>query len=334
MTTQRCTMPCDGSRKPRGNPRPGHPQPGYPRLKALVLLTSALLAVDFCALPVQVASASTEASPGALRTLTDDSGSATLAQHASTQGPPGDAPTLSSEPANARPTDASATGSALNSGAGGSTTTTGNASGTVSGESQPVAGAPAPALGASTAGGGGSSALVGSALERSGDRGPRSAEPAPALAIRPGRSAPAWESLNPGQQHWLSPLAKVWHELPVSDRQTWLQLSRQLPRLPEEAQAQAKERMQQWSAFTPQQRQAARENFRLAQKLKESNLTQGQLQALWDRYQELTPEQRAVLRAAGQTATTAARHAGAATPLAKETSRPLPQTDRNSRTAQ
>jgi len=161
----------------------------------------------------------------------------------------------------------------------------------------------------------------------------RAAPPSGPL-LRSVRAAPAWESLNTTQQHWLAPLAKVWHELPASDRHAWIQLSRQLPRLSQQAQAQARERMQQWSAFTPQQRQAARENFRLAQKLNESRLSQGQLQALWDRYQDLTPEQRAVLRAAGQTATTAARHAGAATPLAKEASRPLPPVDRHGRMAQ
>jgi hypothetical protein len=145
----------------------------------------------------------------------------------------------------------------------------------------------------------------------------------------PNRHAPNWQGLNKQEQRWLQPLAAVWHELPSADRYAWLQLARQFPKLPQAAQDQAQERMKQWSTFTPQQRQAARENFRLAQKLNDSKLSEGQLQALWERYRELTPEQRAVLRAAGQTASTAARHAGAATPLAKEAARPLPPLDRH-----
>lgn len=145
----------------------------------------------------------------------------------------------------------------------------------------------------------------------------------------PNRHAPNWQGLGMQEQRWLQPLAPVWHELPSADRYAWLQLARQFPKMPQAAQDQAQERMKQWSTFTPQQRQAARENFRLAQKLNDSKLSEGQLQALWERYRELTPEQRAVLRAAGQTASTAARHAGAATPLAKEASRPLPPLDRH-----
>lgn len=143
------------------------------------------------------------------------------------------------------------------------------------------------------------------------------------------RQAPNWEGLSAQERARLQPLSAVWHELPSADRYAWQQLARQFPMLPQTAQDQAQERMKQWSTFTPQQRQAARENFRLAQKLNDSKLSEGQLQALWERYRELTPEQRAVLRAAGQTATTAARHAGAATPLAKEAARPLPALDRH-----
>ena len=143
------------------------------------------------------------------------------------------------------------------------------------------------------------------------------------------RNAPDWQRLQSKERMWLEPLAGVWHELPSADRWAWLQLARQFPKMPQAAQEQAQERMKQWSTYTPQQRQAARENFRLAQRLNESKLSAGQLQSLWERYRELTPEQRAVLRAAGQTSTTAARHAGAATPLAKEASRPLPALDRH-----
>lgn len=274
----------------------------------------------------QAGNAALEPSSATTRAPADDASPAS-APHPPTPGPPGEGSSVATGQAG---TPSSATGA----GSGG--LGTGGAASNSAG----------PALGASA--GPGASNSAGSGVSNSAEPGVgnSSAEAAAAQAPqprqfrqlpqppRPAGAAPAWDALNASQQQWLAPLARVWHELPASDRHAWIQLSRQLPRLSQQAQAQARERMQQWSAFTPQQRQAARENFRLARKLNESSLSQGQLQALWDRYQELTPEQRAVLRAAGQTATTAARHAGAATPLAKEASRPLPPVDRHGRMAQ
>jgi len=273
----------------------------------------------------QAGNAALEPSSATTRAPADDA-SPESAPHPPTPGPPGEGSSVATGQAGT-PSSATVAGS---SGLG-----TGGAASNSAG----------PGLGAS-AGPGVSNSASGVSNSAEPGVGNSSAEAAAAQAPqprqfrqlpqppRPAGAAPAWDALNASQQQWLAPLARVWHELPASDRHAWIQLSRQLPRLSQQAQAQARERMQQWSAFTPQQRQAARENFRLARKLNESSLSQGQLQALWDRYQELTPEQRAVLRAAGQTATTAARHAGAATPLAKEASRPLPPVDRHGRMAQ
>jgi len=282
----------------------------------------------------QAGNAALEPSSATTRALADDASPAS-APHPPTPGPPGEGSSVATGQAG---TPSSATGA----GSGGLGT-----GGAASNSAGPGLGASA-GPGVSNSAGSGVSNSAGSGVSNSAEPGVgnSSAEAAAAQAPqprqfrqlpqppRPAGAAPAWDALNASQQQWLAPLARVWHELPASDRHAWIQLSRQLPRLSQQAQAQARERMQQWSAFTPQQRQAARENFRLARKLNESSLSQGQLQALWDRYQELTPEQRAVLRAAGQTATTAARHAGAATPLAKEASRPLPPVDRHGRMAQ
>ena len=43
----------------------------------------------------------------------------------------------------------------------------------------------------------------------------------------------------------------------------------------------------------------------------------------WQQYEALTPEQKKVLRSAGSTSNTAARHAGANTALAKEAAKPI-----------
>ncbi|MFM7254519.1 MAG: DUF3106 domain-containing protein, partial [Betaproteobacteria bacterium] len=266
----------------------------------------------------QAGNAALEPSSATTRALADDASPAS-APHPPTPGPPGEGSSVATGQAG---TPSSATGA----GSGGLGT-----GGAASNSAGPALGASAgPGVSNSAEPGVGNSSAEAAAAQAPQPRQFRQLPQPP----RPAGAAPAWDALNASQQQWLAPLARVWHELPASDRHAWIQLSRQLPRLSQQAQAQARERMQQWSAFTPQQRQAARENFRLARKLNESSLSQGQLQALWDRYQELTPEQRAVLRAAGQTATTAARHAGAATPLAKEASRPLPPVDRHGRMAQ
>jgi Protein of unknown function (DUF3106). len=79
------------------------------------------------------------------------------------------------------------------------------------------------------------------------------------------------------------------------------------------------------AALTPEQRRLARQNYRLAKRLPPD-----ERQAQWERYRELTPEQRAVLRNSGWTSNTAARHAGARTGLAKEAAQPLSDLARRS----
>lgn len=85
--------------------------------------------------------------------------------------------------------------------------------------------------------------------------------------------------------------------------------------------ARALQRIQEWATLTPEQRAQARNNYRLAKTLPEDTRVQQ-----WEQYQQLTPEQQAVLRSSGWTSNTAARHAGAPTGLAKEAARPLAST--------
>mgnify|MGYP001285209860 CR=1 FL=1 len=72
------------------------------------------------------------------------------------------------------------------------------------------------------------------------------------------------------------------------------------------------------ASLTPEQRRQARNNYRLAR-----SLPKDQRVATWEQYQQMTPEQQAVLRQSGMLSNTAARHAEAFTGLAVRAARPL-----------
>ena len=129
---------------------------------------------------------------------------------------------------------------------------------------------------------------------------------------------PLWSELTPEQRSVLSPLESQWNTLTKEEKRPWLSLAARLPGMPPKARAQAEKRIREWAALTPEQRRLARNNYRLAKKLPKEERV-----ATWEQYQQMTPEQQEVLRRAGWTSNTAARHAGAPTGLAKEAAQPL-----------
>ena len=129
---------------------------------------------------------------------------------------------------------------------------------------------------------------------------------------------PLWSELTPAQQAVLGPFATQWNSWSAQEKRIWVSLASRVPRMAPDARERAHERIREWAALTPDQRRLARQNYRLAKRLPPD-----ERQAQWERYQEMTPEQRSVLRSAGWTSNTAARHAGARTGLAKEAAQPL-----------
>ncbi len=129
---------------------------------------------------------------------------------------------------------------------------------------------------------------------------------------------PLWSDLTPAQREVLAPFESQWNSWSAQDKRSWVSLANRVPRMSAQARARAEERIIEWAQLTPEQRRLARQNYRLARRLAPE-----QRQAPWERYQEMTPEQRSVLRNAGWTSNTAARHAGAYTGLAKEAAQPL-----------
>lgn len=129
---------------------------------------------------------------------------------------------------------------------------------------------------------------------------------------------PLWSDLTPSQQAVLAPFESQWNTWSAQEKLTWVSLADKLPGMAPKAQERARARIREWAALTPEQRRIARQNYRLARRLPPE-----QRHAQWERYSELTPEQRSVLRVSGTTSNTAARHAGARTGLAKEAAQPL-----------
>lgn len=151
---------------------------------------------------------------------------------------------------------------------------------------------------------------------------------APATAVvsraRPSLLAlaqPLWTDLKPRQREILAPLETRWNSLPAARKRAWVQLADRLPAMAPGERARALTRINEWAALTPEQRILARNNYRLAKTLPKDERV-----AQWEQYQQMTPEQRAVLRANGWTSNTAARHAGATNGLAKEVAKPLAAT--------
>jgi hypothetical protein len=137
----------------------------------------------------------------------------------------------------------------------------------------------------------------------------------PTLAFKPG-----WSDLSQSQRQVLASFESQWQQLPLNEKRAWADLASRFPQMSEQDQARVQRRISEWAKLSPEERKLARANFRMAQQTGSANL-----QADWERYQAMTPEQRAVLGTAGSTSNTAARHAGAPTGLAKEAAQPLPR---------
>jgi hypothetical protein len=129
---------------------------------------------------------------------------------------------------------------------------------------------------------------------------------------------PKWAELSAFQQETLAPLQGAWNTMPAAKKRSWLALTEKMPAMTPSDRAAAQQRIREWASLSPEQRRMARDNYRLAK-----SLDRDERLATWESYQQMTPEQRSVLRANGWTSNTAARHAGAPTGLAKEAARPL-----------
>jgi hypothetical protein len=114
----------------------------------------------------------------------------------------------------------------------------------------------------------------------------RSAGSAPASVI-PQISAPIWSELSRDQQSALRPLQKTWSELSDGQRRKWIAVIKNFSKLSEQDQAKIQDRMEDWAALKPLDRERARENFATTKLAPPSNKSES-----WEEYQALPQDER------------------------------------------
>ncbi|SOY57427.1 DUF3106 domain-containing protein [Cupriavidus taiwanensis] len=115
----------------------------------------------------------------------------------------------------------------------------------------------------------------------------------PAQPAQPVSARPAWADLSPVNQRILAPLQPLWDSMPELNRHKWLRIAARYPKYSPAEQARLQARMAEWVRMTPQQRRLARENYQITRSLP----TQKKAEA-WDKYQQLSEEQKKKLAAA------------------------------------
>ena len=109
----------------------------------------------------------------------------------------------------------------------------------------------------------------------------------PQAAVRP-----LWHELTPTQQQALAPLASEWNTLDSFRKNKWLAIGNKFTRMSPDEQQRIQERMRDWVALTPEQRRVARESY-----VRTKKLDSDQKSAHWEKYQQLSDEQKKKLAA-------------------------------------
>ena len=128
-------------------------------------------------------------------------------------------------------------------------------------------------------------------------------------------SAPNWGELPRDQQVALSPLQKAWPELTDGQRRKWIAVVRNFSKLSVPDQEKIQDRMEDWAALKPAQRELARDNF-ASSKLAPTASKAGS----WEEYQALPQEERDRLAAQAK----ATKPRAAKSPKATPTNPPPP----------
>ena len=111
-----------------------------------------------------------------------------------------------------------------------------------------------------------------------------SAPASPALTLPAGAEAgPAWASLSPAQKTALAPLATAWPGLSEGHKNKWIALVQKFPEMAEADRVRLHERMVDWAALSPKDRELARLNFAQTKKLSSDERV-----ANWEAYQALS----------------------------------------------
>ncbi|MBD9390852.1 DUF3106 domain-containing protein [Acidovorax sp. ACV01] len=105
-------------------------------------------------------------------------------------------------------------------------------------------------------------------------------------------TGPGWETLTTPQKMALYPLAERWALISEAQKRRWLALAANFSLLPEEEQAKFHDRMTDWASLSAQQRNQARLNYAVT-----NRLARDDKRAQWEAYQALSDEEKRALAA-------------------------------------
>ncbi|KRD55252.1 hypothetical protein ASE52_03050 [Acidovorax sp. Root275] len=105
-------------------------------------------------------------------------------------------------------------------------------------------------------------------------------------------TGPGWETLTTPQKMALYPLAERWALISEAQKRRWLALAANFSLLPEEEQAKFHDRMTDWASLSVQQRNQARLNYAVT-----NRLARDDKRAQWEAYQALSDEEKRALAA-------------------------------------
>jgi len=92
---------------------------------------------------------------------------------------------------------------------------------------------------------------------------------------------PAWTELTTAQQQVLTPLQAEWEQLDTTRRKKWVDIANRYPTMKQAEQQRLQKRMQEWAQLTPDERRAAREQYRALKKIPPQ-----QRKEKWQEYQQ------------------------------------------------
>ena len=119
---------------------------------------------------------------------------------------------------------------------------------------------------------------------------PQAAVAAPPPVLASVEVGPAWSSLNSAQKSALTPLASAWPGLSEGHKNKWLALVQKFPEMAEADRARLHDRMVDWAALSPKDRELARLNFAQTKKLPSDERV-----ANWEAYQALPDSKKQLL---------------------------------------
>jgi len=127
-----------------------------------------------------------------------------------------------------------------------------------------------------------------------------------------------WSQLTAEQRQILAPFQQQWDSWPPADKRSWIVLANRFPQLSDAQQQRARNRISEWASLTGEQRTTVRNNIKLSRERKPNERS-----AEWNRYQQMTPEQKGVLRKSQQADSNRAGRRGVRSGLAPGAAQPL-----------